>query len=347
MLKKLKTIESEAIDKIKKVQSLTDLDELRVEYVGRKGELTSILRGLSQLPASERPKVGSESNRVKNEIEKAIENRKKYLVKKQEDVQLCKDVFDVSLPSIDRNQGHIHPITQVIMELEDYYSRMGYMIYETPNLTNEYDNFVAVNIPADHPARGMWDTFWVEGKEKGKGSLCLPPHTSCIQHRILKENKPPYKAVAIGRCFRYEATDATHGHTLHQLEGVIVDKNLSVGHLKKTLIDMVQFVVGERLEIRLRPSYFPFVEPGFEVDALCIKCKGKADHCSMCGSTGWMELLGAGMIHQNVFVEAEYKHGEWRGFAFGSGIDRLAMLRFGIEDIRGFFESEKSFIEQF
>ncbi|MFA4930972.1 MAG: phenylalanine--tRNA ligase subunit alpha [Patescibacteria group bacterium] len=354
MLNKLKIIEKEAVEKIKKARSLSELSEVRVEYIGRKGGLTEILRGLSGLPVRERPKVGSESNRVKNLIEAAWEARKKYLEKKQADVQLEEDIFDVSLPAQAADLGHIHPITRVIMELEDYFGRMGYMIYETPNLTNEYDNFVAVNIPADHPARGMWDTFWVEGKEKGKGNLCLPPHTSCIQHRILKENKPPYKAVAIGRCFRYEATDAKHEHTIHQIEGVIVDKNLSVGHLKKTLMDMVQFIIGRRVDIRLRPSYFPFVEPGFEVDAQCVKCGGVGARssvpgrvCNICKGTGWIELLGAGMIHQNVFVEAGYKYGEWRGFAFGAGIDRLAMFRYGIEDIRGFFRSDKSFIEQF
>ena len=347
MIDRLEKISEEAGEEIKKCHDLEILEEVRIKYLGRKGELTEVLRGLSKLAPEERPKVGQKSNEVKLQIESWLAKRKSYLEKKNQDMILEKEIFDVSLPATGVFQGHIHPITQVIMELEDYFGRMGYMIYQTPSLTNEYDNFEAVNIPADHPARGMWDTFWVEGKEKGKGNLCLPPHTSCIQNRILKENKPPYKAVAIGRCFRYEATDQTHEHTLHQIEGVIVDKNLSVAHLKATLLDMVEFVVGERVEIRLRPSYFPFVEPGFEVDAKCIKCHGKSDHCGFCGSTGWLELLGAGMIHQNVFVEAGYKRGEWRGFAFGPGIDRLAMLRYKIKDIRVMFASDRSFIEQF
>ncbi len=345
MLSKLKKIQSDAIERIKQARDTDTIEELRVNFLGRKSDLTEILRGLSKLAPAERPKIGQFSNQVKNFIEQAILERTQYLRQKETDSMLESDIFDVSLPALNYRPGHLHPTTRVKFALEDYFERMGYMIYETDNLTNDYDNFVAVNIPLDHPARGMWDTFWVKGELKGKGKLCLPPHTSCIQNRILRENKPPYKAVALGRCFRYEATDATHEHTFYQIEGVVVDKKLNVGHLKKALFDMVQFVVGRPLPIRLRPHYFPFVEPGFEVDVTCMKCEGKG--CNICKGAGWIEMLGAGMIHQNVFVEAGYKRHEWTGFAYGPGYDRLAMTRYGITDIRHNFASRREFIEQF
>jgi phenylalanyl-tRNA synthetase alpha chain len=345
MLSKLNQIELVAMAEIKSARNMGDLEQIRVKYLGRKSELTDILRGLSQIDPKDRPAVGQHSNKIKNTIESMISDRKQYLSQKEEDQTLAQDIFDVSLPSVNYYPGHLHPSTRVKFELEDYFERMGYMIYETDNLTNEYDNFVAVNIPADHPARSMWDTFWVKSRKKTKHRLCLPTHTSCIQNRILRENKPPYKAVALGRCFRFEATDATHEHTFYQIEGVVVDKKLTVGHLKKALIDMVNFVVGKKIEIRLRPSYFPFVEPGFEVDVQCQKCQGQG--CSLCKGTGWIEMLGAGMIHQNVFVEAGYKRNEWSGFAYGPGYTRLAMMRYGIHDIRHFFASHRNFIEQF
>lgn len=345
MQDKLKKIETSGLAAIKVARTVAALEDLRVELLGRKSELTEILRGLSKLTPAERPAIGQLSNQVKNSIEQALSERLKYLQQKESDITLKEEIFDVSLPPPNYHAGNLHPTTRVKFELEDYFERMGYMIYETDNLTNDYDNFVAVNIPADHPARGMWDTFWVKGEIKGKGQLCLPPHTSCIQNRILKENKPPYKAVALGRCFRYEATDATHEHTFYQIEGVVVDKKLNVGHLKKALIDVVQFTIGRPTPVRLRPSFFPFVEPGFEVDVECLKCGGKG--CNICKGTGWIEMLGAGMIHQNVFVEAGYKRNEWTGFAYGPGYDRLAMTRYGINDIRHNFASRREFIEQF
>jgi len=321
------------------------LEELRVKYLGRKSELTDVLRALGKIDPKERPMIGQASNLAKRVIEEAIADRVEFLQRKQEDVALEKEVFDVSLPPRGEKTGHIHPITRVITDLEEYYSRMGYMIYDTDNLTNEYDNFDAVNIPDNHPARGMWDTFWVKGETKNKGKLLLSTHTSCVQNKILTENVPPFKSMAFGRCFRHEATDSTHEHTLYQNEGLVVDKNLSVGHLKTVLMDMMQFIVGERVEVRLRPSYFPFVEPGFEVDAQCVKCHGKG--CKTCQRAGWIEMLGAGMIHQSVFVEAGYKRNQWTGFAFGVGIERLAMLRYGINDIRYLYAGDKSFVEQF
>ncbi|HPN67089.1 MAG TPA: phenylalanine--tRNA ligase subunit alpha [bacterium] len=344
MINKLDQIKTEAVSEIKSARSLDQLEQIRVKYLGRKSQLTEILRGLSQLDPIQRPAVGQYSNQVKCFIENTLNERVTYLNQKEEDQLLFKDIFDVSLPSL-HPLGHLHPLTRVKFELEDYFERMGYMIYETNNLTNEYDNFIAVNIPADHPARSMWDTFWVKGNKKNQPRLCMPPHTSAIQNHILRENKPPYKAVALGRCFRFEATDATHEHTFYQIEGVVVDRKLNVGHLKKALIDMVQFIIGKKIAIRLRPSYFPFVEPGFEVDAQCQKCQGRG--CNLCKGTGWIEMLGAGMIHQNVFVEAGYKRNEWTGFAYGPGYDRLAMMRYGINDIRHFFASRREFIEQF
>lgn len=345
MLDKIEKIKAKALESIKKVRTTDKLEELRVKYLGRKSELTDVLRGLGKIDPALRPRIGQSSNLAKRVIEEAVEMRAGYLQKKQEDVSLEKEVLDVSLPAKGELVGHIHPNTRIVLELEDYYARMGYMIYQTDNLTNEYDNFDAVNIPKNHPARGMWDTFWVKGQSKEKGNLLLATHTSAIQNRILRENVPPYKSMACGRCFRHEATDATHEHTLHQVEGVVVDKSLSVGHLKSTLMDMMQFIVGERVEVRLRPSYFPFVEPGFEADAQCVKCRGKG--CRTCHYHGWIEMLGAGMIHQNVFVEAGYKRNEWTGFAFGVGVERLAMLRYGINDIRHFYVSEQEFIKQF
>lgn len=345
MWERLEKIRLGALEEIKRAKSLELLEELKIKWLGRKSELTDLLRGLGKMSPEERPRLGQKTNEIKKEIESALDNLKVFLAKKENDRSLTTDLFDVTLPGKYSKIGHLHPLTRTMLELEDYFGRMGYMIYETDNLTNEYENFEAVNIPADHPARGMWDTFWVKGEEKNRGRLCMATHTTCIQNRILRENKPPYKAVALGRCFRREATDATHEHTFYQIEGVIVDKKLSVANLKKTLMDMVQYIIGKRVPIRLRPSYFPFVEPGFEVDVQCGKCQGKG--CGMCKGNGWIEMLGAGMIHQNVFVEAGYKRNEWTGFAYGPGYDRLTMMRYGITDIRHFFNSEPEFIEQF
>jgi len=345
MLEKIEKIKERALASIKKVRDREALEELRVKFLGRKSELTDVLRALGKIDPADRPRIGQASNLAKNMIAEALEAREKLLQKKAEDISLTKEVIDVSWPGSGIRFGHIHPITRIIMELEDYYSRMGYMIYGTESLTNEYDNFDAVNIPKNHPARGMWDTFWVKGEAKGKGELLLSTHTSSIQNRILRENVPPFKSMAFGRCFRHEATDATHEHTLHQVEGLVVDRNLSVGHLKSTLMDMMQYIVGERVEVRLRPSYFPFVEPGFEVDAQCVRCHGQG--CKTCHHDGWIEILGAGMIHQNVLTEAGHKRHDWTGFAFGAGIERLAMLRYGISDIRHFYVSDREFIEQF
>jgi len=242
----------------------------------------------------------------------------------------------------EKQQGHIHPITQVINEIARIFSELGFEIADGPEIETEYYNFDALNVPKNHPARDMWDTFWLKPENAGK---LLRTHTSTVQIRYMETNKPPFAIIAPGKTFRYEATDATHEAQFHQVEGLMVGEDISIAHLKGALEEFLQKLFDKNVHIRLRPSYFPFVEPGFEVDISCFKCDGKK--CSLCKNTGWIEIMGAGQVHPKVLNDVGIDSRKWQGFAFGVGIDRIAMLKYGIPDIRMFYNGDLRFINQF
>lgn len=241
--------------------------------------------------------------------------------------------------------GHIHPLTQIINEVVDAFRDLDFVVAEGPEIEDEYHNFDALNVPADHPARDMWDTFWLKPEKTKK---LLRTHTSPVQVRYLENNKPPFRIIVPGKVFRYEATDARHEAQFFQIEGLMVDKKVSVAEMKGSLEHFLQKIFGQDVEIRLRPSFFPFVEPGFEVDMICPKCLNKThDKCSVCGGGGWLEIMGAGLVHPHVFESVGLNSNEWQGFAFGMGPERLAMVKWGIEDIRNFYSGDNRFIQQF
>ena len=255
--------------------------------------------------------------------------------------------FCYNLGMTEREQkGHIHPLTQIINEVVDAFRDLGFVVAEGPEIEDEYHNFDALNVPADHPARDMWDTFWLKPENTKK---LLRTHTSPVQVRYLENNKPPLRIIVPGKVFRYEATDARHEAQFFQIEGLLVDKKVSVADMKGSLEHFLQKIFGQNVQIRLRPSFFPFVEPGFEVDMICPACLGqnKEKKCSVCGDTGWLEIMGAGLVHPHVFKSVGLNPDEWQGFAFGIGPERLAMVKWGIEDIRNFYNGDLRFINQF
>jgi phenylalanyl-tRNA synthetase alpha chain len=340
MLKKIKELRVKAQEQIEQTTNPDQLKEIRQEYLGRKkGKLTQLLRGLKDLSPTEKPKAGALANQAKNEIENLINQKLQECSLAQEKNQ--ETFIDFTLPGKQINYGHLHPLTQVKNELSDIFYSMGYQILEGPEIETDYYNFEALNIPPGHPARDMWDTFYLKSKKRE----LLKTHTSPMQVRVMEKQTPPLKVCVFGRCFRHEATDASHEHTLHQMEGFVVDKNINVANLIDTLKVFLQSLFGTKIKIRLRPSYFPFTEPSFEVDFACLNCQGKG--CPVCNQTGWVEILGAGMIHPQVFKSVGYPAGKYTGFAFGLGLDRLTLMRYQIDDIRWFHSGDLRFIRQF
>jgi len=343
MEQQLTKIKNEAIDSIKSSENLDELENIRVEFLGRKGQLTKILRSLSDIPPEERAAVGQKSNIIKNEIEEIIETRKNELSEINVD-QLFKDEWiDVTLNrkgSIrEKNTGYLHPISQIQYEIEDIFSSMGFEVLDGPEAETEFYNFESLNIPKHHPARDMQDTFWTED-----GNL-IRTHTSAIQIRGMEKMEPPFKAIGPGRVFRYESTDASHENTFYQVEGMMIDKDISVSHLIFVMKELMREIFKRDVKIRLRPGYFPFVEPGFEMDISCLICNGKG--CSVCKQSGWVELLPCGLVHPNVLRFGGVDPDKWSGFAFGLGLNRLIMMRYGINDIRHFLSGDIRFLSQF
>jgi len=319
-------IKEKAIEEITQAKDLKSLEEIFRIYLGRKGELTKILRSLKDIPAEKRTEVGKLANQVKQEIAQLFEEKKKELTKSK---AINKEWIDVTAPGTKIPQGHLHPITLVQRQVEDIFQSMGFSILDGPEVETEYYNFDALNIPKDHPARDMWDTFWLKDID-----LLLRTHTSPMQARYMEKNNPPLRIIVPGRCFRHEATDITHDVQFHQFEGLMVGENISAVNFKAIIEEFFkQFFKTSDVQIRLRPSYFPFVEPGFEVD---VRREGDK----------WLEIMGAGMVHPNVFKEAGYTK-KWQGFAFGAGIERLAMIKYQIDDIRLFYKNDLRFLKQF
>ena len=329
----------EAETGIKHADSLKATEELRIKYLGRKSEITSILKRLGILAPELRPKVGKAANEVKIKIEAILKDRIEKLSNEIFDGIGRRERIDITEPGIKKETGHLHPITRMSMEIEDIFTSMGFTIATGPEVELDYYNFEALNIPPDHPARDIQDTIWTV-----EGSL-LRTHTSCVQIRTMEKFKPPIRVIAPGRVFRYEETDASHEHTFYQIEGLMIDKNISVSNLIAVMKTMLRAVFRHDVKVRLRPGYFPFVEPGFELDITCLICGGTG--CPVCKGSGWVEFLGCGLVHPNVLRMGGIDPDQYSGFAFGMGLDRLVMIRYGIDDIRLFHKGDLRFLEQF
>ena len=318
------------------------LQELRVKYMGKKGALAEIAKVMRELSAEERPMLGQVMNEVREEIELILTTHQKEIEARMLEAKLRLETVDVTLPGIKRTIGTRHIITQTMEEIEDLFIGMGYQIVEGPEVELDYYNFEMMNLPKSHPARDMQDTFYIDSE------VLLRTHTSPVQARTMEQHdfsKGPLKMISPGKVFRRDSDDATHSHQFHQIEGLVIDKHVTMADLKGTLQQFAQTLFGKEREIRLRPSYFPFTEPSVEVDVSCFKCGG--DGCSVCKQTGWIEILGAGMVHPNVLEMAGIDSSVYGGFAFGLGPDRVAMLKYNIDDIRHFYQNDLRFLTQF
>jgi len=341
MENKLNQIKDEALNAISSSEIIEDLEELRVKFLGRKGALTQVLRSLGELPPEIKGVIGKKSNQIKKIIEETLETKKINLGKTNISALLKEEWIDVTLDkNFEKlNNGKLHPISQIQYEIEDIFTSMGFQILDGPEAETEYYNFEALNIPAHHPARDMQDTFWTEDDN------LLRTHTSAIQIRGMEKMEPPFKVIGPGRVFRYESTDASHENTFYQVEGMMVDKDISVAHLNFIMKQLLQEIFQREVKIRLRPGFFPFVEPGFEMDINCLICGGKG--CSVCKQSGWVELLPCGLVHPNVLKLGGIDPDKWSGFAFGLGLNRLIMMKYGINDIRHFLSGDLRFNKQF
>lgn len=328
-------IESEAFQEIGVVEDFDSLERLTIKYLGRKGILTAFLRNITQLPVEERPSAGKNANLLKIKIEAALQDLKSKLESAAGDDG---DAIDVTLPGRVFGRGTLHPVTKISREITAIFSRIGFDIAEGPEVETDYYNFEALNIPKYHPARDMQDTFYVSE------NIVLRTHTSPTQPRIMERVKPPVRIIAPGKVYRCDS-DVTHTPMFHQVEGLMVDQNVSFGDLKGTLSTFVHQLFDDDISLRFRPSFFPFTEPSAEVDIRCVMCRGEG--CRVCSGTGWLEVLGAGMVHPAVFENVGYDTEKYTGFAFGMGIERLAMLKYGIDDLRKFFENDMRFLRQF
>lgn len=338
----LETLRDETVASIQKTTDLKELNQIRVEILGKKGPLTEVLRGMKDLSAEERPVVGSFANEIRDILSQAIEERKILLEAQALDAALAKETLDVTLPGKPITHGSRHVLSQVVEEIEDIFVGMGYQIVEGYEVESDHYNFERMNLPKDHPARDMQDTFYISDE------ILIRTHTSPVQARTMEKHdfsKGALRMISPGKVFRRDTDDATHSHQFHQIEGLVIDKNITMGDLKGTLEVVMKKMFGEDRSIRLRPSYFPFTEPSVEVDVSCFKCGGTG--CNVCKHTGWIEILGAGMVHPDVLKMSGIDPTEYTGFAFGLGPDRVAMLRYGVNDIRNFYQNDLRFLNQF
>ena len=341
----MKTIEEllqEATQKIQDVKDSSSLNDLRVLYLGKKGPVQELMKGMKDLSKEEKPIFGQKVNQLKQDLSKMIEEKKEQLAALEMQKKIESEKIDITLPGRKPELGNAHPLNLVRQELEDLFIGLGYQVIEGDDIVDDEYCFERANIPKDHPARDMQDTFYITEE------ILLRTHTSPVQARTLDKHdfsKGPLKMISPGRVFRRDTDDATHSHQFHQIEGLVVGKNISMGDLKGTLEMIIQKMFGAERRIRLRPSYFPFTEPSVEVDVSCFKCGGKG--CNVCKNTGWIEILGAGMVHPQVLEMSGVDSEEYSGFAFGLGQERIAMLRYGINDIRGFYQGDVRFSEQF
>lgn len=339
MKQQLESIQKQAMEKLDQVSQLRELEDLKVAYLGKKGQLTQILKGMGALSSEERPVVGQLANQVRMHLEEAILNAKGRLIKEERNARLKDEVIDVTMPGNIRQVGRSHPLTIVLDELKAFFLGMGYEMAEGPEIELDYYNFEALNIPKNHPARDTQDTFYISE------NVVLRTHTSPVQIRHMLSNKPPIRIICPGRVYRSDAVDATHSPVFHQVEGLVIDKGVTMGDLVGTLQAFAKATFGENTKIRLRPHHFPFTEPSAEVDVSCWGCEGSG--CRICKGEGWVEILGAGMVHPNVLKECKIDPDIYSGFAFGVGVERITMGKYGIDDMRLFFENDVRFLKQF
>jgi len=340
MKEQIEQIKQKSIQEIENSNDMQTLNEIRVKYLGKKGELTAVLRGMGGLSAEERPVIGSLVNVVRDELESKIKEKEEIFKSEVLAKKLESEKIDITLPSTKIKRGSKHPINRIIEEIEDLFVSMGYDVVEGPELETDEYCFERLNLPKGHPARDMQDSFYIDPEH------LLRTQTSAVQARVMMDNvkKSPIRVICPGKTYRRD-DDATHSHQFGQVEGLVIDKNISLADLKGTLEVFVKKLLGEKSELRFRPSYFPFTEPSYEVDVSCFKCGGKG--CNLCKQTGWIEILGSGIVHPNVLKMNGYDPEKYSGFAFGTGLDRLAMFKYGITDIRYFYANDIRFLNQF
>lgn len=339
MQEKLLNLQEVALSDIKDASNIEEVESLRVKYLGKKGEITAILKEMGKLSAEERPIIGKVANEVREALETNISSKKEELKSIEQQKKLLEEVIDVTMPSTPVNMGKRHPISQIIDEITEIFMGMGFSIAEGPEVESVDNNFDALNAPKDHPSRDMSDTFYISD------NLLLRTQTSPVQVRTMRNEELPIKVISPGRCFRFDSPDATHSPMFHQTEGLVVGKDVTMAQLKGTLDTFVKKLFGEHTKTKFRPHNFPFTEPSAEVDVTCFKCQGEG--CPMCKYEGWIEILGAGMVHPNVLRNCGIDPEVYSGFAFGMGVDRIAMLKYEIDDIRLLFENDMRFLDQF
>jgi len=337
----LKALKIEAENKVKKAKDLAELDGIYKEYLGRKGELSLILGSIKKLSKKEKARIGKESNELKAFLESKIK-RKRHVLKEHIGILEKEEWIDITIPGKKPMVGHLHPLTKTKREIMAIFQAMGFEVVEGPESEIEWYNFDALNIPKDHPARDAWDTLWLKTKAE---KLLLRTHTSPVQARYMEKNNPPLKIIVPGKVFRHEATNASHEMQFYQVEGLMVDKEITVTHFKAIISEFFKRFFKKDLDFRLKPDYFPFTEPSFDISITCLTCGGKG--CPVCKNTGWLELAGAGMVHPNVFKACKLNPREWQGWAFGFGWDRLTMMKYKINDIRLFNSGDLRFLYQF
>lgn len=371
MQKELKKIDENFAVKIAEVTSLSDLKNLERDFLGKEGALKKILDLLKTLDEKERSVIGKLANELRTDFKEKIREKEKELLENagNEEKQV-----DVSLPGKKISQGHIHPLTQTLESIKRVFESMGFSVFLTNEIETEFYNFDALNVPEYHPARDLWDTFWLKDgmviMNPPSPKACLPvgtasdghsreslivnreserlllrTHTTAMQHHYMKDHNPPFRIITPGKCFRYEASDSSHDIQFFQVDGLVVDKDVSIANFKAIIEELFKRIFSNKIKVRMRPGYFPFVEPGFEIDIACYNCQGK--DCPVCKGTGWLEVMGAGMVHPEVFKKAGYNPAHWQGFAFGMGVERIAMIKYGISDIRMFYQNDSRFLKQF
>jgi phenylalanyl-tRNA synthetase alpha chain len=334
----LEQLAKQAESSIAGAEDLSVLDDLRVEYLGKKGRLTGLLKGLGSLSAEERPVAGAKINDVKQSLQDLIGQRKMHFESIELDAKLADETIDVTLPGRGEDVGGLHPVTRTMERIEGFFSRIGYDVEVGPEIEDDYHNFESLNIPSHHPARAMHDTFYIDP------TTVLRTHTSPVQVRTMERHAPPIRIICPGRVYRCDS-DLTHTPMFHQVEGLVVDRDISFADLKGVIDQFLKAFFEADLPVRFRPSYFPFTEPSAEVDIQCTNCGG--DGCRVCSHTGWLEVMGCGMVHPNVLEHCDVDTNIFTGFAFGMGVERLAMLRYGVNDLRLFFENDLRFLKQF
>lgn len=339
MKEKLKAIREEAVSKILESENLDKLNEIRVAYLGKKGQLTEVLKGMKEVAPEDRPKVGQMVNETRTAIEEKMEEVKNNLAAKAREAKLKAEVIDVTLPAKKNKIGHLHPNTVALEELEKIFVGLGYEVVEGPEVEYDYYNFEALNIPANHPAKDEQDTFYINR------NMVLRTQTSSVQVHVMENEKPPIRIISPGRVFRSDEVDATHSPSFHQVEGLVIDKNVTFADLKGTLQEFAKELFGADTKVKFRPHHFPFTEPSAEMDVTCFKCGGKG--CRFCKGEGWIEILGCGMVHPHVLEMSGIDPEEYTGFAFGVGLERIALLKYEIDDMRLLYENDDRFLSQF